>query len=95
MADDLVGAFGPGEWVGAFVPAVDVGPDGGLEVLDGEWKVPRRIAWRVMIPKKISTMFSQLPLVGVKCSWTRGCLVSQALTLGCLLRAHGARGEAR
>jgi len=26
------------------------------------WKVPRRIAWRVMIPKKISTMFSQLPL---------------------------------
>jgi len=35
VADDLVGAFGPGEWVGAFVPAVDVGPDGGLEVLDG------------------------------------------------------------
>ena len=24
--------------------------------------VPRRIAWRVMIPKKISTMLSQLPL---------------------------------
>src|ERR1035437_1503054 len=22
------------------------------------WKVPRRIAWRVVIPKKISTMFS-------------------------------------
>ena len=35
MADDLVGAFGPDEWVGGFVPAVDVGPDGGLEVLDG------------------------------------------------------------
>jgi len=34
VADDLVGAFGPGEWVGAFVPAVDVGPDGGLELLD-------------------------------------------------------------
>src|SRR5665647_2544328 len=30
------------------------------------WNVPRRIAWQVMIPKKISTMFSQLPLVGVK-----------------------------
>jgi len=32
-----------------------------------EVKVPRRIAWRVMMPKKISTMFSQDPLVGVKC----------------------------
>jgi len=47
-----------------------------------EWKVPRRIAWRVMIPKKIHHV--QLPLVGMKCSWTRRCLVSQALTLGCL-----------
>jgi hypothetical protein len=27
-------------------------------------KLPRRIAWRVMIPKKISTMFSQEPDVG-------------------------------
>jgi len=35
VADDLVGVFGPGERVGVFVPAVDVGPDGGLEVLDG------------------------------------------------------------
>jgi transposase InsO family protein len=36
------------------------------EVLDrGEGA--RRIAWRVMIPKKISTMFSQQPEVGVKC----------------------------
>jgi hypothetical protein len=25
------------------------------------------MAWRVMIPKKISTMFSHDPLVGVKC----------------------------
>jgi hypothetical protein len=31
-------------------------------------KVPRRMAWRVMIPKKISTMFSQAPEVGVKYS---------------------------
>lgn len=31
------------------------------------WKVPRQIAWRV----KISTMFSQEPDIGVKCSVTR------------------------
>ena len=35
--------------------------------------VPRRIAWWVMIPKKIiPTMFSQEPEVGVKCSVIRG-----------------------
>ena len=34
MADDLVGALGPNEWVGAVVPAVDVGADGGFEVFD-------------------------------------------------------------
>jgi hypothetical protein len=33
-------------------------------------KVPRRIAWRVMIPKKTSTRFSHDPDVGVKCSVT-------------------------
>ena len=49
-----------------------------------EVKVPRRIACRVMIPKKISTMFIQLPEVGVKCSWMRGCLASQSVTAGCL-----------
>ena len=48
------------------------------------WKVPRRIACRVMIPKKISTMFSQEPEVGVKCNCTRGCLASHAVTFGCL-----------
>ncbi len=37
-----------------------------------------------MIPKKISTMFSQDPDVGVKCSVARGCLASHAWTLGCL-----------
>jgi hypothetical protein len=26
------------------------------------------MAWRVMMPKKISTMFNQDPLVGVKCN---------------------------
>ena len=49
-----------------------------------EVKVPRRIACRVMIPKKISTRFSQLPEVGVKCICTRGCLASQCWTAGCL-----------
>jgi hypothetical protein len=49
-----------------------------------EPKLPRRMAWRVMIPKKISTMFSQDPDVGVKCSVIRGLRASQALTAGCL-----------
>jgi hypothetical protein len=31
-----------------------------------EAKLPRRMAWRVMMPKKISTRFSQDPEVGVK-----------------------------
>jgi uncharacterized integral membrane protein len=35
-----------------------------------EVKLPRRMAWRVMIEKKISTMFSHDPDVGVKCSVT-------------------------
>ncbi len=47
-------------------------------------KAPRRIAWRVMIPKKISTMFSQDPEVGVKCIVMRGFLASHAWTAGCL-----------
>ena len=47
-------------------------------------KVPRRMAWRVMMPKKISTMFSHEQLVGVKCRVTLGFLSSQAVTLGCV-----------
>jgi hypothetical protein len=47
-------------------------------------KVPRRIALRVMIPKKISTRFIQLAEVGVKCRWILGLRASQARTLGCL-----------
>lgn len=35
-------------------------------------KLPRRMAWRVMIEKKIS-MFSHDPGVGGKCSVIRGC----------------------
>ena len=37
-----------------------------------------------MIPKKISTMFNQDPLAGVKCRTIRGFFASQAWTLGCL-----------
>src|SRR6266852_9869708 len=46
-----------------------------------EVKLPRRIAWRVMIEKKIS-MLSQDPDVGVKCSVILGCLASHACTSG-------------
>ena len=49
-----------------------------------ESKLPRRMAWRVMIPKKISTRFNQDPEVGVKCRVIRGCRASQVLTVGCL-----------
>jgi hypothetical protein len=45
------------------------------------------MAWRVMIPKKISTMLSQDRLVGVKCRVIRGLRASQAFTLGCLWAA--------
>jgi hypothetical protein len=38
------------------------------------------IAWRVMIEKKISTVFSHDPDVDVKCKVTRGFLASQART---------------
>ena len=38
-----------------------------------EVNVPRRIAWRVMIPKSTSTRFSHYPEVGVKFIRTRGC----------------------
>jgi len=50
-------------------------------------KVPRRMAWRVMIPKKISTRFIQDALVGVKCIVILGCLASQAFTAGWLWAA--------
>jgi DNA-binding LacI/PurR family transcriptional regulator len=46
-----------------------------------EVKVPRRMACRVRMPKKISTMFSHDPEVGVKCMRIRGFLASQAAGL--------------
>ena len=48
-----------------------------------EVKLPRRRACRVMI-EEISTMLSQDPEVGVKCSVIRGFLASQACTSGWL-----------
>jgi hypothetical protein len=42
------------------------------------------MAWRVMIPKKISTRFSRDALVALKCSVIRALWPSQALTFGCL-----------
>jgi len=49
-----------------------------------ESKLPRRMAWRVMMPKKTSTRLSHDPEVGVKCSVIRWLLASQAFTVGCL-----------
>ena len=47
-------------------------------------KLPRRMAWRVMIEKKISTMFSHDPEVGVKCRVILEFFASQVCTSGCL-----------
>ena len=47
-----------------------------------ELNAPRRIACLVMMPKKISTMFSQEPEVCVKCIVTRGFCVSPASVMG-------------
>ena len=44
------------------------------------------MAWRVMMPKKISTRFSHEPDVGVKCRVIRGFFASQALHVGVLVR---------
>jgi hypothetical protein len=40
-------------------------------------KVPRRMAWRVMMAKKIPAMFSHEQPVGVECRVTRGLSASQ------------------
>jgi len=53
------------------------------------WKVPRRMACRMTIPKKISTMFSQDPEVGVKCRVMRRSFASQAVTLGWVVSSRG------
>ena len=53
-------------WQRSFQPSIEVSM-GAMRSLT-EVKLPRRIACRVMIEKKISTMLSQDPDVGVKCS---------------------------
>ncbi len=76
LGEDFVGGLGPDERLAAFIPPVDEGADGCDQVLDGgEGAAADRLPGDD--PKKISTRFSQLPEVGVKCSWTRGCLASQ------------------
>lgn len=69
-------------------------------------KVPRRIAWRVMIEKKISTMFSHEPEVGVNrtgfvearlysCRWRCSCATPSPLqTSARCTVARGDRGYA-
>jgi hypothetical protein len=42
------------------------------------------MAWRVMIPEKISTRFNHDPEVGAQCRVIRGWRASQAFTVGCL-----------
>ena len=81
--EDVVGGFGPGEGLAAVVVAVDEAADGGGEVFDAG-EAAAADGWRVMMPKKISTMFSHDPLVGVKCRVIRGLRCSQAPTVGCL-----------
>lgn len=83
MVEDVVGGFGPGEGLAAFVPAVDEAADGGDKALHvGEAAAADGL--QVMMPKKISTMFSQDPEVGVKCKVILGLRASQARTLACL-----------
>ena len=50
-----------------------------------EVKEPRRMAWRVMTGRSISTRLSQEHPVGVKCRVTLGFFASQAADLGVLV----------
>ena len=47
-----------------------------------EGKMPRRMAWRSMMPNQTSTRFSHDPDVGVKWTWIRGFAASHAYTSG-------------
>ena len=47
-----------------------------------EAKVPRRMAWRVMMPNQISIWFIQLDPTGVKWNVTFGLAASHAWTSG-------------
>jgi hypothetical protein len=49
-----------------------------------EVRLPRRMAWRVMIPRKISTMFIYELEVEVNSMVIRGLRASHLFTAGCL-----------
>lgn len=75
LGEDLVGGLCPGDGPAAFVPAVDERFDRGDEVFD-QVKVPRRMAWRVMIPKK-SSINRPSGVVSSRCLGS--CRVSEAV----------------
>jgi hypothetical protein len=54
--DDLVGGLGPGEGVAAVVQVVDECSNG-VDTVRDAGELLRRMAWRVMMPKKISDHF--------------------------------------
>jgi hypothetical protein len=83
VVEELVSGFGPDEGVAAFVPAVDERADSGDQLFDAA-EAAARMACRVMIEKKISTMFSHDPEVGVKCRVIRGLRANHARTAGWL-----------
>ncbi len=83
MREYFVGGFGPHERFAAFVPGGDERADGVDEFADaGEAAAADGLT--ADDGENTSTRFSQLPEVGVKCSWMRGLRASQRCTLGCL-----------
>lgn len=80
LGEDLVGGFGPGEWLRVGIPAVDELTDRGGEVADTAEGVPRWMAWRSMMPNHASTRFIHDAKVGVKCGLILGFSASQSRT---------------
>ena len=66
-----------------FVPMMNELLDASPQVTDRGEGAAADARW-VMRRKKRSTRFSHELLVGMKCTWKRGCRVNQAHTLGCL-----------
>src|SRR5215212_469274 len=67
-------------WQRSFHPSMKI-PIAAIRSLT-EVKVPRRMAWRVMIPKKISTMLGDGAGGGVKCRVARGLVAGRAFACG-------------
>src|SRR5215831_64342 len=65
LGEDDIGRFGPDEWLGIIVVLLQVAVDHGLEVGDRTEHAARRIRWRVILEKQLSTALSQDPEVGV------------------------------